>query len=111
MNRPLAQRPIFHQLERRVDGNSFLRVLAYHLLVAIETTLASHDQHNLLVIGPRGSPHASGGHDRAADRRGPGSADPQSNYPRTAAHGNLPVVESPGRDYPTPTNLEHPPAG
>ena len=45
MKSPLAERPIFHQLERRVETHIFLCVLAYHLLVAIETTLASHDQH------------------------------------------------------------------
>jgi hypothetical protein len=39
MKSPLAERPIFHHLERRVDTHIFLCVLAYHLLVAIETTL------------------------------------------------------------------------
>jgi len=45
MKSPLAERPIFHQLERRVETHIFLCVLAYHLLVAIETTLGNHDQH------------------------------------------------------------------
>lgn len=36
---PLAERPIFHQLERRVDTHIFLALLAYHLVTAIETTL------------------------------------------------------------------------
>ena len=45
MKSPLAERPIFHQLERRVETHIFLCVLAYHLLVAIETTLGAHDQH------------------------------------------------------------------
>jgi len=36
MKSPLAERPIFHQLERRVEAHIFLCVLAYHLLVAIE---------------------------------------------------------------------------
>jgi transposase len=45
MKSPLAERPIFHHLERRVETHIFLCVLAYHLLVAIETTLARHDQH------------------------------------------------------------------
>jgi transposase len=45
MKSPLAERPIFHQLERRVETHIFLCVLAYHLLVAIETTLGDHDQH------------------------------------------------------------------
>jgi transposase len=33
---PLAERPIFHQLEHRTQTHIFLCVLAYHLLVAIE---------------------------------------------------------------------------
>jgi transposase len=45
MKSPLAERPIFHQVERRVDTHIFLCVLAYHLLVAIETTLLRRDQH------------------------------------------------------------------
>jgi len=36
MKSPLMERPIFHQLERRVQTHIFLCVLAYHLLVAIE---------------------------------------------------------------------------
>lgn len=39
MKSPLAERPVFHQLERRVDTHIFLCLLAYHLLIAIETTL------------------------------------------------------------------------
>jgi transposase len=39
MKSPLAERPIFHHLERRVDTHIFLCLLAYHLLIAIETTL------------------------------------------------------------------------
>ncbi|MGC9030793.1 MAG: IS1634 family transposase [Desulfomonilaceae bacterium] len=40
MKSPLAERPIFHQLERRVETHIFLCVLAYHLLTAIEKTLS-----------------------------------------------------------------------
>ncbi|MGD1103240.1 MAG: IS1634 family transposase, partial [Terriglobia bacterium] len=36
MKSPLAERPIFHHLERRTPTHLFLCVLAYHLLVAIE---------------------------------------------------------------------------
>jgi transposase len=36
---PLEERPIFHHLEYRVETHIFLCLLAYHLLVAIETTL------------------------------------------------------------------------
>jgi len=42
---PLAERPIFHHLEHRVDTHIFLCVLAYHLLVAIETTLLNQEVH------------------------------------------------------------------
>src|SRR6266699_5435196 len=45
MKSPLAERPIFHQLERRVDSHIFLCVLAYHLLVAIEKTLLDQGIH------------------------------------------------------------------
>lgn len=36
MKSPLMERPIFHQLEKRVQTHIFLCVLAYHLLVALE---------------------------------------------------------------------------
>jgi transposase len=42
---PLAERPIFHHLEHRVDTHIFLCILAYHLLVAIETTLLNQEVH------------------------------------------------------------------
>ncbi len=42
---PPAERPIFHQLEHRVETHIFLCVLAYHLMVAIETTLWTHGVH------------------------------------------------------------------
>jgi transposase len=45
MKTPLAERPIFHHLEHRVDTHIFLCVLAYHLLVAIETTLQNQGVH------------------------------------------------------------------
>lgn len=45
MKSPLAERPIFHQVERRVETHIFLCVLAYHLLVAIEKTLLDQGVH------------------------------------------------------------------
>ena len=45
MKSPLAERPIFHHLEHRVESHIFLCVLAYHLLVAIETTLQRQEIH------------------------------------------------------------------
>jgi transposase len=45
MKSPLAERPIFHHLEHRVETHIFLCVLAYHLLVAIEKTLLDQGVH------------------------------------------------------------------
>ena len=45
MKSPLAERPIFHQIERRVDTHIFLCILAYHLLVAMEKTLLDKQVH------------------------------------------------------------------
>jgi transposase len=42
---PLAERPIFHHLEHRVETHIFLCILAYHLLVAIEMTLLNQGVH------------------------------------------------------------------
>jgi transposase len=43
---PLAERPIFHHVERRVDSHIFLCVLAYHLLISIEKTLLDKGIHS-----------------------------------------------------------------
>lgn len=45
MKSPLSERPIFHQLQRRVETHIFLCVLAYHLLVAIEKTFLDQTIH------------------------------------------------------------------
>ena len=45
MKSPLAERPIFHQVQRRVETHIFLCVLAYHLLVAIEKTFLDQGVH------------------------------------------------------------------
>ncbi len=42
---PLAERPINHQKQERVEAHIFLCVLAYHLLVSIEKTLLDRDVH------------------------------------------------------------------
>lgn len=39
MKSPLAMRPVYHQLQNRVEAHIFVCVLAYHLLIAIETLL------------------------------------------------------------------------
>ena len=46
MKSPLAERPIFHHLEHRVEAHIFLCVLAYHLLVSIEKTLLDQGIHS-----------------------------------------------------------------
>jgi transposase len=43
---PLAERPIFHHKECRVEAHIFLCVLAYHLLIAIEKTLLDNEVHS-----------------------------------------------------------------
>jgi len=45
MKSPLAERPIFHQLEHRVEAHIFVCLLAFHLLVAIEKTLLDEQVH------------------------------------------------------------------
>lgn len=45
MKSPLSERPIFHQLQRRVETHIFLCVLAYHLLMAIEKTFLDQAIH------------------------------------------------------------------
>src|SRR5262249_38601847 len=45
MKSPRCERPIFHHLEHRVESHIFVCVLAYHLLVAIETTLLRQEIH------------------------------------------------------------------
>jgi transposase len=38
----LGVRPVYHQIARRTRGHLFISVLAYHLLIAIETSLREH---------------------------------------------------------------------
>jgi transposase len=45
MKSPLSLRPIFHQVEQRVQSHIFLCILAYHLLVAIEKMMLSCGVH------------------------------------------------------------------
>ena len=46
MKSSLAMRPMFHQIEPRVDTHIFLSVMAYRLLVAIEKTLLDQGVHS-----------------------------------------------------------------
>lgn len=45
MKSPLSERPIFHQLQHRVETHIFLCMLAYHLLVAVEKSFLDQDLH------------------------------------------------------------------
>lgn len=45
MKSPLAERPIFHHVEHRVETHIFLCLLAYHLLIAIEKTFLDKGIH------------------------------------------------------------------
>jgi transposase len=49
MKSPLAERPIWHHLERRTDTHIFLCVLAYHLLISIEKVLLDKGIHTSWV--------------------------------------------------------------
>ena len=46
MKSSLAMRPMFHQIEPRVDTHIFLSVMAYRLLVAIEKALLDQGVHS-----------------------------------------------------------------
>lgn len=46
---PLRERPIFHQLQNRVQTHIFLCVLAYHLLISIETSFRRRQIHTSWV--------------------------------------------------------------
>ena len=39
----LGMRPVHHQLDERIKGHLFISVLAYHLLISIETSLSKKD--------------------------------------------------------------------
>jgi transposase len=45
MKSPLSERPIFHQLQHRVETHIFLCVMAYHLLVAVEKSFLDQGIH------------------------------------------------------------------
>ena len=51
MKSPLCEKPIFHQLKRRVQTHIFLCILVYHLLVAIEKTLSDEGIHTSWLTG------------------------------------------------------------
>lgn len=77
----LGERPIFHHLEKRTQTHIFLRVLAYHLLVAIEKRFLDHDVQHVVVDAARTTQHASSDHRGAANRRREHAEDSQSHHP------------------------------
>ena len=111
MKSPLAERPIFHQLEAP-GGNA-------HLPLCLGVSSAGGHREDawrprpahFLVFGARGAAHASGGHDRTADGRRPDSPDPQSNHSRTGTRCTLPAAECSARNHSAAKNLEHPSCG
>lgn len=42
----LGMRPVYHQLERRIDGHIFISIIAYHILHTIRYQLKIHDINN-----------------------------------------------------------------
>ena len=75
MKSPLSERPIFHHIEHRVESHIFLCVLAYHLLVAIETTLLRQDIHTSWATCARPAGDSRDCDDCSADRPERSSAD------------------------------------
>ena len=67
MKSPLAERPIWHHLERRTDTHIFLCVLAYHLLISIEKTPARQGRAHVVGDSARYSQDTSDLHRRAAN--------------------------------------------
>jgi transposase len=68
MKSPLMERPIFHQLERRVQTHIFICVLAYHLLALVEKLLrdqqvlrlrrgSTPEKQHTLIYDTLGIPH------------------------------------------------------
>lgn len=57
MKSPLMERPIFHQLEKRVESHIFLCVLALHLLVSIERMFVGKGNLSWETIRERLSTH------------------------------------------------------
>ena len=92
---PLAERPIFHHLEHRVETHIFLCVLAYHLMVAIETTLVEPRGSYLVGHGAGAGGQPQRGHDGAADGWGQGAEHPQGDDAGAGAVGAVPLVEHP----------------
>ena len=106
MKTPLAERPIFHHLEHRVETHIFLCVLAYHLLVAIETTLLNQGVHtSWATIRKTLSTHQVATIVLPTDQR-QGASHPQRNDARTGAPGTLPPAQCAPGDHAPNQDLE-----
>ena len=105
---PLAERPIFHHLEHRVETHIFLCVLAYHLLVAIETTLLNQDVHtSWATVRETLATHQVATIVLPTDGgKLPDEPSPQRDDARTAASGTLPTAGRFTGDHATNQDLE-----
>ena len=95
MKSSLAMRPMFHQIEPRVDTHIFLSVMAYRLLVAIEKTLLDQGVHSSWSSVSRCAPHPPGGHRGAAHRRRNGNPGPLADRSGAGASRELPAARRP----------------
>ncbi len=103
---PLAERPIFHHLEHRVETHIFLCVLAYHLLVAIETTLLNQGVHtSWATVRETLATHQVATIVLPTDR-GKDAPHPQRDDARAGALGTLPTAGRPPGDHATNQDLE-----
>ena len=92
---PLAERPIFHHLEHRVETHIFLCVLAYHLMVAIETTLLNQGIHtSWATVREQVASHSVATMVLPTDG-GKTSEHPQGDDAGAGAGGAVPLVEHP----------------
>ena len=81
MKSPLAERPIFHHLEHRVESHVFVCLLAFHLLVAKRSHLVGDRS--------RRSQDASGLDGRVADHQRQMPAYPHGRHARSRGQGPL----------------------
>jgi transposase len=99
MKSPLAERPIFHHVERRTEAHIFLCVLAYHLLIAREIPARPGDPH---LVGDRARypPDPPGLHHRPPDQRWLVPAHPlRRPLPNPMSRNSTAVLPSRRRSY------------
>ena len=106
MKSPLAERPIFHQVQRRVETHIFLCVLAYHLLVAIEKTLLGPGRAHFLVECARCTGDSRHRHHRASDRFWCDDAHPQGLHGGIQAPRTLSIARRRRENHVAEDDLE-----